>query len=91
MIDRDGNAIWIDLYDVLIAFKVTNNAIGHAIKKMMVAGRRGDKSEIRDWYEAIISIKRAIEQAEAYDKYRAKTRVHPRNRKASTAGRRGVG
>jgi len=51
----------VDVYDVLVAFNVTNPAMAHAIKKMLVPGKRGVKSVKQDMQEAIASIKRAIE------------------------------
>lgn len=51
----------IDVYDILQMFGVENQAIGHAIKKLLVAGRRGYKDKTQDLEEAIASIKRGIE------------------------------
>lgn len=53
--------VWVDVYSVLVAFNVTNPADAHAIKKMLMPGRRGTKDSIQDREEAIASIKRAIE------------------------------
>lgn len=53
--------IFIDVYDVLVAFGVTNPADQHAIKKMLMPGKRGVKDGIQDREEAISSLKRAIE------------------------------
>jgi hypothetical protein len=53
--------IFVDVYDVLLAFKVINPAVQHAIKKLLVSGERGYKSTVQDLNEAIISINRAIE------------------------------
>lgn len=55
---------YIDVYDVLKAFGVTNPADQHAIKKMLMPGKRGTKDAIKDRKEAIESIKRAIELEE---------------------------
>ena len=51
----------VDVYDVLMAFNVTNPATQHAIKKMLMPGNRGHKDKITDLKEAHQSIARAIE------------------------------
>lgn len=51
----------IDVYDVLVAWDVTNPAVQHAIKKLLQPGARGHKSKKQDLEEALASIKRAIE------------------------------
>ena len=51
----------VDVYDILVAFDVTNPAIQHAIKKLLMPGGRGAKSTIQDISEAAQSIDRAIE------------------------------
>ena len=53
--------VWVDIYDVLVAFEVDNPAIQHALKKMLAPGKRGVKDKITDIKEAIISLNRAIE------------------------------
>jgi len=55
------NGAWADVYDVLQAFGVTNPADAHAIKKMLMPGKRGVKDGIQDRREAIQSLHRAIE------------------------------
>jgi hypothetical protein len=55
------NGGWADVYDVLWAFKVTNPATAHTIKKLLKPGQRGHKDEITDLAEAAQSIVRAIE------------------------------
>jgi hypothetical protein len=52
---------WVDVYDILTAYRVTNPADAHAIKKMLCPGRRGAKDGIQDRQEAIVSLQRAIE------------------------------
>lgn len=44
---------WCDVYDVLLAFGVTNPADQHAIKKMLMPGKRGQKDGTQDRREAI--------------------------------------
>lgn len=53
--------VFVDVYDVLLAFGVTNPAMQHAIKKMLAPGQRGVKDAIQDMNEAMQSIERAKE------------------------------
>lgn len=53
--------VWVDVYDVLTAYRVTNAGDQHAIKKMLMPGQRGHKEANKDRREAIDSIFRAIE------------------------------
>jgi hypothetical protein len=48
----------IDVYRVLELFDVTNPSLQHAIKKLLVAGGRGQKDIGRDVQEAIDSLNR---------------------------------
>lgn len=57
---RIGREI-VDVYDVLMAFNVTNPATQHAIKKLLMPGNRGRKDKLTDLKEAYQSIARAIE------------------------------
>ena len=57
---RIGKEI-VDVYDVLMAFNVTNPAAQHAIKKLLMPGNRGHKDKLTDLKEAHQSIARAIE------------------------------
>lgn len=52
----------VDVYDVLLAFNVTQPAIQHALKKMLAPGQRGVKEEVQDVKEAIQSLERALDQ-----------------------------
>lgn len=56
---RIGNEL-VDVYDVLMAFNVTNPATQHAIKKLLMPGNRGHKDKLTDLKEAHQSIARAI-------------------------------
>lgn len=49
---------YIDVYRVLELFEVDNNAIAHAIKKLLCAGIIGSKNEQQDIQEAIDSLER---------------------------------
>ena len=51
----------IDIYRLCELFEVKRKPIDHAIKKLICAGKRGAKDELKDYQEAIDSIKRAIE------------------------------
>lgn len=55
----------VDVYDVLMAWDVTNPAIQHAIKKLLQPGARGHKTRAQDLKEAMQSLKRAIELEDA--------------------------
>lgn len=48
----------IDIYRVLDLWEVKDNAIGHAIKKLLVAGGRGAKDAEQDVREAMVSLQR---------------------------------
>lgn len=50
----------VDVYDVLAAFDVTCPATQHAVKKLLMAGRRGHKDALQDLQEAQQSVARAI-------------------------------
>ena len=48
----------LDVYAVLQLFGVTDQATGHAIKKLLVPGVRGIKSKAQDIQEAIDTLER---------------------------------
>ena len=52
---------YIDVYRVLELFGVTDQAIGHAIKKLLAAGNRGQKNFEKDISEAIDTLNRKLE------------------------------
>ena len=58
---RNINGVEADVYDVLVAFGVTNPAIAHAVKKLLAGGQRGYKDKEQDYKESIVSIERGIE------------------------------
>ncbi len=60
--------VTIDVYDVLVAFNVTNPAIAHAVKKLLACGQRGYKDSKQDLAEAMHSIHRAIELIDKHSK-----------------------
>jgi len=51
----------IDVYDVLRLYEVESHPVGHAIKKLLMAGRRGAKDYRQDLQEAVQSIQREID------------------------------
>lgn len=55
---------YVDVYRVLELFNVTDPAIQHALKKLLVAGGRGHKNLEKDVKEAIVSLNRWIEMRE---------------------------
>lgn len=52
---------YIDIYRLLELFKVTDNAIGHSVKKLLVPGLRGNKPTKQDIIEARDTLNRRIE------------------------------
>ena len=59
----------VDVYRVLVLFGVTDPCLQHAIKKLLCAGNRGVKDELKDVQEAIASLLRYLEmQTEDGDK-----------------------
>ena len=59
--EREGkrDLLQVDVYDVLRAFNVTDPALQHAIKKLLMPGERGAKDRATDLREAIDAIRRA--------------------------------
>lgn len=54
----------VDVYRVLELFGVTDQAIGHAAKKLLVAGLRGVKNKEKDIKEAIDTLNRWVQMRE---------------------------
>lgn len=52
---------WIDVYSVLDLFEVESHGVAHAIKKLLMAGKRGAKDYKQDLHEAIMSIERVTD------------------------------
>lgn len=61
--DQNGNVVKciVDVYDVLEAWKITNPALQHLIKKALQPGERGHKSLVEDLKDIIASAQRALE------------------------------
>ena len=53
--------VFVDVYDVIAAWKITNPAQQHLAKKALQAGDRGHKSFVEDMSDIIASAERAIE------------------------------
>jgi len=53
----------VDVYAVLKAFNVEDQAVGHCIKKLLCAGQRGKGSYKDDLTGAMAALNRAIEMA----------------------------
>ncbi|HBP27928.1 MAG TPA: hypothetical protein DD666_00750 [Advenella kashmirensis] len=51
----------IDIYRVLSLFEVESHAVGHAIKKLMMAGKRGAKTYEQDIREVVDSLNRELQ------------------------------
>ena len=51
----------MDVYDVLVTFRVTCPAVQHAVKKLLCPGERGHKDRATDLREALVSIERAVQ------------------------------
>lgn len=62
--NRPCKGVTIDVYDVLVAFNVTNPALQHLIKKALAVGQRGHKDKTEDLNDILASAKRAIELEE---------------------------
>lgn len=51
----------IDYYRLCELFEITDQAVGHALKKLLAAGQRGAKDQRKDIEEAIVSLQRKLE------------------------------
>jgi hypothetical protein len=58
----------VDIYMVLSLYKVTDAAVAHAVKKLLCAGQRGAKDQVKDLTEARDSINRALDIMAACEK-----------------------
>lgn len=56
--------IWVDVYDVLHAWRVQNPALQHLIKKSLQPGERGHKTREQDMKDIVASALRAGELGE---------------------------
>lgn len=60
--------VWVDVYDVINAWEVTDGGFQHALKKILACGQRGHKSEEEDRVDIIASINRSNEIYEEFKK-----------------------
>ena len=60
-------SVIVDVYDVLVAFKVTCPARQHAIKKLLAMGQRGHKDAMTDLKEAHWQLERAMQLEENHE------------------------
>lgn len=51
----------IDVYRVLALFEVTDPCVQHAIKKLLCAGKRGNKDVAKDIQEAVDTLERSLD------------------------------
>jgi len=61
---RNIKGVYVDVYDIIHAYGITNPGDQHAIKKMLQPGKRGYKDARQDREEAIVSLRRANELEE---------------------------
>lgn len=53
--------VWVDVYDVLEAFKTDRPCVDHAAKKLLAPGKRGHKDYITDIQNAIDTLQRELQ------------------------------
>lgn len=76
--NRECKGVTIDVYDVLVAFNVTNPALQHLVKKALCAGLRGHKNKEQDMAEIMESAQRAVELEAENQKYDVETIFKPK-------------
>lgn len=54
-------SVFVDVYDVLRAWRVTDPALQHLIKKALAVGQRGHKDAGEDYKDICDSAERALE------------------------------
>lgn len=59
--------VWVDVYDVLRAFEVTDGALAHQVKKCLAVGKRGHKDAHEDYRDIKASAARALEIYEEWN------------------------
>jgi hypothetical protein len=62
-----AKGVWIDVYDVLRAFEVTDPCLQHLVKKALAVGKRGHKDAEEDYRDILASSKRALEMYVAWN------------------------
>lgn len=61
--------VWIDVYDVLAAFRVSEPELQHLIKKALAVGQRGHKDAMQDLVDIKDSSERCIERHTEWKDY----------------------
>jgi hypothetical protein len=61
-------SVWVDVYAVIEAFKVTCPARQHALKKLLCCGNRNKGSEMEDLIGVDAAVSRAIQLQEIRDR-----------------------
>lgn len=59
--------VFVDVYDVLYAFKVTDPCLQHLIKKALAAGQRGHKDARQDLVDIRDSAQRALDSYDLWE------------------------
>ena len=60
--------VFVDVYDFLNAFKVSDHGYAHAIKKMLNVGKRGHKDERQDRDDILESVTKSNIRYELFNK-----------------------
>lgn len=63
--------VWVDVYDVLAAFEVTEPELQHLIKKALAAGKRGHKdyeTDLQDIQKSIVCLIARTNKWKEYNK-----------------------
>ena len=71
----ENNDVFVDVYDVLVAFGVTCPARAHAIKKLLCAGLRDKGPELQDLQESVSAVHRAIELLKEKESHAARKAI----------------
>lgn len=58
--------VWVDVYDVLYAFTVSDPCLQHLIKKALAAGQRGHKDTRQDLVDIRDSAQRAVDEFDVW-------------------------
>ena len=59
---RTIHGVTLDLYDIAEAYGIDSHRVFHAVKKLVMAGRRGHKGREQDLREAIVSIESELKK-----------------------------
>jgi hypothetical protein len=59
--------VWVDVYDVIRAWKVEDPCLQHLLKKALASGQRGHKDLKEDLDDILASAKRAVEMHEEWN------------------------